>query len=167
MQQTIREKVAAMAFRLEREGRLGQEGRFYQHGTTTVLGHSLNVAAMSLCWARKLRLRADETSLLRGALLHDYFLYDWHEKNAGHAWHGFHHPARALRNAREDFRLTPIEEEIILRHMFPLTFTPPKCREAWLVCLADKYCALAETLAPRLRRLFPSPSGRGKGRTAH
>ena len=39
-----------------------------------------------------------------------------------------------------------------MRHMFPLVPVPPTCREAWIVCLADKWCALRETVAGRLRR---------------
>lgn len=49
-----------------------------------------------------------------------------------------------------DYHLTPREENIIARHMFPLVPLPPTCREAWLVCAADKYCALLETLHPLL-----------------
>ena len=90
--------------------------------------------------------------LIRGALLHDYFLYDWHEKNAGHRFHGFIHAGRALQNARKDFKLTIREENIILRHMFPLNVVPPMCKEAWLVCLADKICASKETVAGRIHR---------------
>lgn len=59
--------------------------------------------------------------------------------------HGFTHPKRALINATADWNLSDRTQNIILRHMFPLTPVPPACREAWLVCLADKVCALAET----------------------
>lgn len=43
---------------------------------------------------------------------------------------------------------------MIARHMFPLTPIPPGCREAWLVCLADKWCAMKETLRPAFRKLL-------------
>ena len=39
-------------------------------------------------------------------------------------------------------------KNIIARHMFPLIPVPPQCREAWIVCLADKWCALGETVEP-------------------
>ena len=78
-------------------------------------------------------------------LRHDYFLYDCHENDPSHRLHGFTHPKRALINATADWNLSDRTQNIILRHMFPLTPVPPACREAWLVCLADKVCALAET----------------------
>ena len=87
----------------------------------------------------------NEKALVKGALLHDYFLYDWHEKRKGHHFHGFTHPGTALKNAEKEYELGDIERNIISRHMFPLTVVPPMCREAWLVCLADKYCAVKET----------------------
>ena len=52
----------------------------------------------------------------------------------------------------DKFELTPRERNIIVRHMFPLVPVPPTCREAWIVCLADKWCALRETIAGRLPR---------------
>lgn len=119
---------------------------YIQHGTTTTLEHSIAVAWVSLRIAHRLHLRVNEESLIRGALLHDYFLYDWHEKNAGHRMHGFHHPATALRNARHDFRLNPMECDIIVKHMFPLTFKAPSYRESRIVCIADKICSTVETL---------------------
>ena len=103
------------------------------------------MACTACALARALHLRVDENALIRGALLHDYFLYDWHLKDPSHRLHGFTHPATALRNAGEDWSLSPIEKEIISKHMFPLTPLPPTCREAWLVCLADKLCAAGET----------------------
>lgn len=79
------------------------------------------------------------------------FLYDWHDPDPSHRLHGFTHPFAALARAEEDFKdLTPRERNIISRHMFPLVPIPPTCREAWLVCLADKACALHETIAGRL-----------------
>ena len=81
-------------------------------------------------------------------MLHDYFLYDWHQKDSAHRLHGFRHPKTALGNAQRDYHLNWKEKNIIARHMFPLIPVPPQCREAWIVCLADKWCALGETVEP-------------------
>ena len=128
------------------QGRLLEEQNAMQHGSTSVYEHSVNVAYKSLLLVENYRLPVDKQSLVRGALLHDYFLYDWHEKNKEHSLHGFKHPYFALRNASRDFRLNDIEKNVIVRHMFPLTPIPPKCREAWIVCMADKYCSARETM---------------------
>ena len=135
-----------------RQSRLLESHRYMQHGDTSVFRHSVSVAYFSYYLALKMNAPVDIHSLIRGALLHDYFLYDWHEKNAGHRFHGFIHAGRALQNARKDFKLTIREENIILRHMFPLNVVPPMCKEAWLVCLADKICASKETVAGRIHR---------------
>ena len=58
--------------------------------------------------------------------------------------HGRYHPKAACKNAEEDFNLTDIERDIIKKHMFPLTLTPPKYRESVLVCLVDKVCSVYE-----------------------
>ena len=88
-----------------------------------------------------------------GALLHDYFLYDWHDKYSHEKLHGFHHPNVALENASREYQLTPRERDIIRKHMWPLTlFHIPRCREAWVVTTADKYCSLKETLLERKGR---------------
>lgn len=132
---------------IDSEG-MQKERKFIQHGRVTVFEHSVGVAYMSLLIARKLRLKMDERALIRGALLHDYFLYDWHEKEDYHKWHGFCHPRIALENANRDFELGEIEEDIIFKHMFPLTLrSMPKYRESVLVCLADKICACLETFS--------------------
>lgn len=125
--------------------RFPESRQYMQHGTTSVYLHSLSVAYLSCLMAEHWNLKVDWLSLIRGAILHDYFLYDWHVKDASHRLHGFHHPAKALKNAREDFQLTNTEEDIILRHMFPLIPVPPACEEAWIVCLADKICSSFET----------------------
>ena len=133
------------------QGRLLEEQNAMQHGSTSVYEHSVNVAYKSLLLVENYRLPVDKQSLVRGALLHDYFLYDWHESDASHRLHGFRHPGTALKNATRDYALNQREKNTIARHMFPLTPIPPQCREAWLVCLADKWCAMEETLRPAYR----------------
>ena len=142
-----RQKLLADTIReLALEGRFYEEKEAMQHGCTTIYQHSVHVAYVSLFLMEKWQIPLDEVSLVKGALLHDYFLYDWHEKNKEHSLHGFKHPYFALRNASRDFRLNDIEKNVIVRHMFPLTPIPPKCREAWIVCMADKYCSARETM---------------------
>lgn len=143
---TEREKLDTMLYFLESKGRLKKEKEYMQHGSTSVYEHSVKVAYISLCLAKWLHLKVDPVSLMRGALLHDYFLYDWHEKDRSHRLHGFRHASTALRNAERDFQLNEVEKNIIARHMFPLNPIPPKYKEAWVVCLADKYCAFLETV---------------------
>lgn len=130
---------------LEHRGRFALSKNFIQHGSTSVYAHSIDVAVRSVQLMQSLNVRVDEESLIRGALLHDYFLYDWHDPDPSHRWHGFYHPGTALRNAQEDFTLTAIEEDIIKRHMFPLTVVPPSTREGLIVCMADKMSASRET----------------------
>ena len=139
-------KAILSEVRTDKKSHFKQTSGFVQHGNTLVMKHCISVAYVSLMIAKKLHIKVDRKALVRGALLHDYFLYDWHEKNKGHSLHGFKHPYFALRNASRDFRLNDIEKNVIVRHMFPLTPIPPKCREAWIVCMADKYCSARETM---------------------
>ena len=145
--------VARTVRHLRQTSRFSQMDTCMQHGGVSVTQHSVAVAYLSCRIACALHLRVDYDSLIRGALLHDYFLYDWHDPDPSHRLHGFRHARFALKNASEDFSLTPCEENIIARHMFPLNPTPPRCREAWIVCLADKLCAVRETVRrPRRAR---------------
>lgn len=127
-----------------------REKKFMQHGRTSCFEHSVRVAYLSLLLAKKIRLSVDARSLVRGALLHDYFLYDWHIPEPGRRLHGLFHPRAALLNAVRDFSLNPREEDIIRKHMFPLTLAPPKYRESLLVILADKICAVCEVLSIKI-----------------
>ncbi|MDO4464674.1 MAG: phosphohydrolase [Bacillota bacterium] len=121
---------------------------YIQHGNMPVHRHCIDVAGKSIAISKLLRIPCSERELIRGALLHDYFLYDWHDKNRENYqfFHGFYHPGIALRNASREYELTLREKDIIKKHMWPLTVVPPLCREAWIVTTADKYCSLLETL---------------------
>lgn len=120
--------------------------KYIQHGSTSCLEHCIAVAYMSFYITKKLHIRCDYNSLIRGALLHDYFLYDWHVKDEKHKWHGFRHAKKALENASKDFDLTPVEMDIIEKHMFPLNLKLPKYRESHIVSIADKICSSYETI---------------------
>lgn len=119
--------------------------QYCQHGTTTCLRHSVRVSYLSYRYCLELGL--DARAAARGGLLHDLFLYDWHtyRRRKGERLHGFEHPRKALRNARSLFDLTPVEEDIILHHMWPLTLTFPATPEARAVMRFDKYVSLLET----------------------
>lgn len=145
-----RSMIRKEAIRLEKEGRYSDTKKYIQHSNISVYDHCFGVALLSVIIAEKLGITVNLRSLIVGALLHDYFLYDWHEKERkGHNIHGFTHPTTALKNAEEDWELNDIEKIIIKRHMFPLTFIPPTNREAWIVCIADKICATREVLSGR------------------
>ncbi len=139
--------VIEMITELSESGSFLKEKQYMQHGNTSVYDHSVLVATNSLRLSRFLKLNVEEKSLVRGALLHDYFLYDWHEKGDGsHRLHGLFHPGRSCKNAIRDYDVNDLEQEIIRKHMFPLTVLPPSRKEAWIVCIVDKYCALRETI---------------------
>ena len=124
-----------------------------QHGNVTVFEHSLSVAETSLKISQKLHIKIDEESMVKVALLHDYFLYDWHDKNHPKL-HGVRHAGFAAKNADADFGLTKKEYKAIRAHMFPLGIRIPSSREAIVLTLADKYCAAKESLSTHRNRRF-------------
>ena len=127
-----------------------QMDSYIQHGNVTTLEHVLRVTETSVALNRSLHVHADEEVLRVGALLHDYYLYDWHGRSLKYANHGFVHPEIARKNAAEHFQATPEVQAVIRTHMWPFTLLHvPKSREAVLVCVADKYCSLTETLFHR------------------
>lgn len=131
---------------VRQSSRFDENDKFIQHGTTTVKTHCINVAQTAYYMSHRLNIKVHEEQLIRGALLHDYFLYDWHEKCLKNSIHGYTHPGKALKEASKDFRLTKREADMINCHMFPLTLRAPRYREGVLLCIADKICALQETL---------------------
>lgn len=121
--------------------------QYIQHGQISTYDHVVSVVRLSFYLNRRLHLGACEPELVRGAFLHDFYLYDWHENGYIGRFHGFRHPAIALKNALQRYTLTAVERNIIESHMWPLTFlTFPKCRAALIVCLADKICSSYETI---------------------
>lgn len=132
---------------LLKDDKVKEMERYIQHGNTTTLSHCIFVAYASYWLTKRLSLQVDLESLMRGAMLHDFYLYDWHDKkDARRKLHGFYHPGIALGNAKKHFCINQIEADIIERHMWPLTLTKlPRYRETVIVCTMDKICAVMET----------------------
>ena len=142
------EKAERLIREIASDPRARQLRSYIQHGSVTTYDHCISVARLSCRLAEKWHLKVDAACLVRGAFLHDYYLYDWHTR--GDHLHGYHHPKIASRRAAEDFGLSSEERHIIESHMWPLTlFHAPASREAMLVCLADKICSVRETGAGR------------------
>ena len=81
---------------------------YIQHSNVSVYDHTIKVAIYALRFAEKHKIKVDKKTLVRGCLLHDYFLYDWHTPNEGNNLHVFIHSKRSLINAEKYFELNKI-----------------------------------------------------------
>lgn len=121
--------------------------QYPHHGMINTHFHSVYVSYQVYKCCVFWRIQALKTQdIVRAALLHDLYLYDWHlEKHEKkHAWY---HPQAAVRNI-EKYRLVVLNDmqrEMILSHMFPLS-APPHSLGGWMLTLVDKYCAYRELL---------------------
>lgn len=115
---------------------------YRQHFDTSCFEHCYLVAFYCYIICKKLHL--DYKSATRAAMLHDLFLYDWRDKNSHHRFHAFHHGKTACANACAIFPLTQKEQNIIIRHMWPVTLAFPSSIEGFILTFVDKYCALKE-----------------------
>jgi uncharacterized protein len=113
---------------------------YKQHGVTTRLEHCVSVAFLSFRIARKFRTM-DANLVARAGLLHDFYFWEKKPRPKGRT---LNHPEEALKNAEGLIDLCAKSENIILSHMFPSTKYMPRCKEAWVVIIADKCCALVE-----------------------
>lgn len=119
------------------------KGIRHHHGS--VYEHCLKVSYLAYRIAIKFRL--DVVSTIRGALLHDFYLYKFKKREnknilAEGYRHSRNHPKIAKENALKYFQLNEKEIDIILSHMFPVGL--PKTPEAWVTTWADKFLAIAE-----------------------
>jgi uncharacterized protein len=120
--------------------------RNFYHHNSSIYEHARIVSYVSYRICKYLNL--DFRSAARGGLLHDFFLYDWRKHRKSYMTknkiHGRAHPEIALNNSMKHFKLNEVEKDIIIKHMWPLTFRPPRYQESFVVTFADKYIASKE-----------------------
>lgn len=123
-----------------------QMKQFNHHSQTSCYQHCVHVSYY--CYRIAKILGWDAKALMKGGLLHDLFLYDWHDYTPGEneRLHGFEHPNKALFNAHKYFKLTRKEGDIIVKHMFPLTLTLPSYKESYVIIMVDKFVSSCEVL---------------------
>jgi len=139
--------AAVVATLLEHADVRGMDG--FRHHDRTALTHSIGVSTRA--WALARRLGLDAESVARGALLHDFFLYDW--RDGTNPRHPTGHARVALANARARFELNPVEEDIIVSHMWPIGKPFYSYSESALVSLVDKYVSTMEVALLFVRTL--------------
>lgn len=114
------------------------------------------------------KLGWDAKTAARAGLLHDFCVYDFKDKLPKGEIQAYYHPRVAASTSERHFLISDKERQAILSHMFPLG-PLPESREAWLISLADKLCAISEfccfriALARRHKgcyqlRLIPNPA---------
>ena len=115
------------------------------HHDTNRFDHCVKVSYKSYKLCRMLGLNYE--SAAKAGLLHDlYFdrICECNTKKEKFKLFSNEHPKRALENAKEMFDITPLEENIILSHMWPTSIYVPKYKESFVVGLVDKIVSFSE-----------------------
>ena len=88
--------------------------KFIQHGKISTYDHCESVTNLSYKINKKLHLRANEDTLCKGAMLHDFYFYNWRNRHVDgqKKFHLFRHPKIALQNAEDLFELNDMEKDM-------------------------------------------------------
>ena len=115
------------------------------HRGSNCYEHSFKVAKKAI----KKSLNRKDINLevvLLGAILHDYYLYDWRKDRSKLKKHGKNHPEIAIKNATKDFDISEDVKKVIKSHMWPLNIKEyPKSKEAKIVSISDKAVTIGES----------------------
>ncbi len=121
---------------------LKKRKKWMHHENVSLYEHLLVVSYLSYKICKKYNLNYKDAAL--GGLLHDFYCKPWQEnlnvKMPFFKQHGFIHAREAMYNAYKFYPtfMNKRIANIIERHMFPLTFVPPKYLEGWIVSYVDK-----------------------------
>ena len=119
------------------------------HRGSNCYEHSFKVAKKAIKRAIN-RKDVNLEVVLIGAILHDYYLYDWRQDRSKLKRHGQNHPGIAIENAVRDFNISEDVKKVIRSHMWPINIkTFPNTKEAKIVSLADKAVTIGESLSSK------------------
>ena len=117
--------------------------KFYRHHDNTRLDHCLKVSYNAYKLAKKFNL--DYKAAARAGLLHDFFYGDLRYINVIERKYMLNaHPYFAYYNASKIFKLNEKEKNMILSHMFPISYELPRYKESILLDIVDDLEALKE-----------------------
>ena len=116
------------------------EMKEFKHHGILRYDHCFRVAYHTYKITKKLHLNYQ--SATKAAMLHDFFTNEVEDLNNIQKYRK--HSKVAVENAKKYFGLTEMEEDIISKHMFPITFTPPKYLEGWVVDIVDDITSVYE-----------------------
>lgn len=135
-----------------------QMKQYRSHIRSTLYDHSVKVAYLCFLHHKRWKMRIDIAEFVRGALLHDFFLYDLRNEGKGYLRHWFRHPQISLNNALSKYpTITEAQRDMIKNHMFPVTLKPPRTKAGWLVCFYDKIAATSDRFGKGRRSFFVLP----------
>ena len=127
--------------------------RYRHHVKGNLYDHSVKVAYLCFLHRKRFAPQKEIAPLVRGAILHDFYLYELHGEAKTHKWHWFRHPSVALKNAVERYPdLSFAERDMIKHHMFPLTLVPPLTWDGWLVWWYDMVASFHDRFGKRRPR---------------
>lgn len=126
-----------------------QKLKTIEHHGITRYDHSLRVAYHTYLVTKFLHLNYKEATV--AALLHDFFTDEVEEERSLSKLRK--HPEHAVKNASKYLELSELQEDIIRTHMFPITFTPPKYLESWIVDVVDDFASIYERSYSTKRQL--------------
>ena len=112
----------------------------FHHGINRYT-HSIRVAKVTYKISKLLKL--DYKSATRGAMLHDFFKNTEYGNVKGLKTAQVH-PHIACFNAKNEFTLNEIEQDVISSHMYPINTHRPSYKESWLVNAVDEGVSLYE-----------------------
>ena len=141
---TDKQKMDKILRDLESDQHVQQMKNYTQHGKVSTYEHCERVARLSFELNRKLHLHAKVPTLIKGAMLHDFYLYDRPSDAPIAGRHSDIHPQIALANAEKYFAVNDVMRDVIENHMWPTGCERPKTEEGFIITLTDKYCAALE-----------------------
>lgn len=128
------------------------------HKKNTVASHSLEVAVISLVFARalsKLNIETDTSDIVKGSLAHDLGMLGRAHKYSCNKDCYKSHPEESVsitEGILSGCEFSPKAKDIIRHHMWPVTSVRPTSVEGTIVSLADKCASVKDFFTRPFRK---------------